>query len=100
MTPTNQPSSCRAPSPRSGGELFALEDIDFGRRMAVEREIARAEGLAPPNAVFDDSGHFLLYPSLLGVKVLNMTTNKVRAAAFTYKNYNFRLCQQHCCHML
>ena len=47
--------------------------------MALERELARAEGVPPPNAVFDASGHFLLYPCLLGVKVVNLVTNKARA---------------------
>jgi peptidylprolyl isomerase domain and WD repeat-containing protein 1 len=45
---------------RSGAEAFVLEDIDFGRRVAVERELSVAEGAPPPNAVFDDSGNFLL----------------------------------------
>ncbi|KAG2490973.1 hypothetical protein HYH03_010647 [Edaphochlamys debaryana] len=64
---------------RSGGEVFQLEDIDFGRRMAVERELTAApeETHGPPNAVFDQSGNFLLYGTLLGVKVVNLATNKV-----------------------
>jgi peptidylprolyl isomerase domain and WD repeat-containing protein 1 len=28
-----------------------------------------------PNVLFDESGHFLLLPSLLGIKVINLTTN-------------------------
>lgn len=56
-----------------------LEDIDFGRRVAVERELAASasEGHAAPNAVFDESGQLLLYPTLLGVKVVNLVSNKV-----------------------
>jgi hypothetical protein len=30
-----------------------------------------------PNAVFDESGNFLLVPSLFGIKVINLTTNSV-----------------------
>ncbi len=45
---------------RSGAEAFTLEDIDFGRRLAVERELASSEQAPPPNAVFDESGNFLL----------------------------------------
>ncbi len=45
---------------RSGAELFVLEDIDFGRRLAVEREMAGSEVVPPPNAVFDESGNFLM----------------------------------------
>ncbi|KAG2449525.1 hypothetical protein HYH02_005667 [Chlamydomonas schloesseri] len=64
---------------RSGAEMFQLEDIDFGRRMAVERELwnSAEETHGPPNAIFDESGNFLLYATLLGIKVVNLTTNKV-----------------------
>ncbi|MEW5307627.1 MAG: hypothetical protein WDW36_010006 [Sanguina aurantia] len=62
---------------RNGGEIFQLENIDFGRRMAVERELGHSDTAPPPAAIFDESGHFLLVPTLLGVKVINTTTNKV-----------------------
>lgn len=62
---------------RSGAELFTLEDIDFGRRVARERELSHAEGASVPNAVFDDSGNMLLYATLVGIKVVNLTSNKV-----------------------
>lgn len=45
--------------------------------MAVERELGHSDTAPPPAAIFDESGHFLLVPSLLGVKVINTTTNKV-----------------------
>lgn len=33
---------------------------------------------APPsNAIFDDSGNFLAYPTLFGIKVVNLVTNRV-----------------------
>jgi len=34
-----------------------------------ERELAADEMAPAPNAVFDDSGNFVLYPTLLGIKV-------------------------------
>jgi peptidylprolyl isomerase domain and WD repeat-containing protein 1 len=76
---------------RDGGPAVRLEAIDFGRRLAAERELAARyttgltaggnAGDAPPpcNAVFDASGHFLIYASLLGVKVVNLETNRVAA---------------------
>ncbi|KAK4396747.1 Peptidyl-prolyl cis-trans isomerase CYP71 [Sesamum angolense] len=54
-----------------------LEAIDFGRRMAVEKEIEKTENAPQPNAVFDESSNFLIYPTLLGIKVVNLHTNKV-----------------------
>eukprot|EP00668_Euglena_longa_P001294 GGOE01001529.1.p1 GENE.GGOE01001529.1~~GGOE01001529.1.p1 ORF type:complete len:621 (-),score=183.00 GGOE01001529.1:278-2077(-) len=57
---------------------YALEPIDFGRRLAMEKELeaAMASGTCCPyNAVFDDSGHFLIYATLLGIKVVHLPTN-------------------------
>ncbi|GBG87427.1 hypothetical protein CBR_g45485 [Chara braunii] len=63
---------------RSEAEMFKLDAIDFGRRMAVEREIEKAaeEGAPAPTAVFDESSNFILYPTLLGIKVVNLHTNR------------------------
>ncbi|RLN81129.1 hypothetical protein BBJ28_00016101 [Nothophytophthora sp. Chile5] len=56
-------------------ETLHLDAIDFGRRAAVERELASSDAVA--NCVFDESGHFILYPTLLGIKVVNVETNKL-----------------------
>ncbi|PKI78737.1 hypothetical protein CRG98_000804, partial [Punica granatum] len=56
---------------RSSAPLYQLDAIDFGRRMAVEREMEKTETTPPPpppNAVFDESSNFLLYATLLGIK--------------------------------
>ncbi|KAK9828550.1 hypothetical protein WJX72_000712 [[Myrmecia] bisecta] len=62
---------------KSESELYKLDPIDFGRRLAVEKELSAAETAAVPNAVFDESGNFVLYPTLLGIKVVNLVTNRV-----------------------
>ncbi|GAB4814723.1 hypothetical protein N2152v2_001769 [Parachlorella kessleri] len=62
---------------RSDSELCRLDPIDFGRRLAVEKEMAADPLAPPPSAAFDDSGNFLLYPTLVGIKVVNLVTNKV-----------------------
>mmetsp|Transcript_11457 Transcript_11457/g.35010 ORF Transcript_11457/g.35010 Transcript_11457/m.35010 type:complete len:644 (+) Transcript_11457:87-2018(+) len=59
-----------------------LDPADFGRRMARERALdsaleAREDHVALPNAVFDESGNFLIYATAMGIKVLNMVSNKV-----------------------
>jgi hypothetical protein len=54
---------------RSEAPLFHLEPIDFGRRMAVERELLGDPAAPFPNIVFDESGNFLIYATLLGIKV-------------------------------
>lgn len=60
--------------------IVHLDDVEFGRRLAVEREldstaladmgdaVANATGANTANAVFDESGHFLMYGTMLGIK--------------------------------
>lgn len=62
---------------RSDAPLYRLEAIDFGRRMAVEKEIEKTETAPPANAIFDESSNFLIYATLLGIKIVNLHTNKV-----------------------
>ncbi len=45
-----------------------LGNMEFGRRVAIEKDIERNEANYFNNLVFDESGMFLLYGSLLGVK--------------------------------
>uniref|UniRef100_A0A6B2KZT4 peptidylprolyl isomerase n=1 Tax=Arcella intermedia TaxID=1963864 RepID=A0A6B2KZT4_9EUKA len=61
-------------------KLDALDDIDFGRRMAIENQLdkAWAANKAPPsNVIFDESGNFVLYTSMLGIKLVNIVKNKL-----------------------
>lgn len=44
--------------------------MEFGRRLALERELAKSDKMSLCNLVWDDSGNFLLYATLLGVKGL------------------------------
>ena len=60
---------------RAEGGLLKLEAIDFGKRMATERTLSSDETAPPPNAVFDSSGNFLIYPTMLGIKVSHFLCN-------------------------
>lgn len=73
---------------QAGTAIAKLDGMEFGRRIAVERSLeADAEDgpggtglgglLRTANAVWDESGNFVLYPTLLGIKVVNIVTNKV-----------------------
>ncbi|KAH9908677.1 hypothetical protein F4778DRAFT_357959 [Xylariomycetidae sp. FL2044] len=62
---------------QAGTSLQKLDDVEFGRRLAAEREIESPAIRNKVNVVFDESGHFILYGSILGVKVLNTFTNQV-----------------------
>jgi peptidylprolyl isomerase domain and WD repeat-containing protein 1 len=58
---------------QAGTAVHRVEDMEFGRRLAVEKEIELPgpDGKVPGawiNAVWDESGAFVLYPTLLGIK--------------------------------
>jgi peptidylprolyl isomerase domain and WD repeat-containing protein 1 len=58
---------------QAGTAAYKVEDMEFGRRLAVERELelSSPEGFMPGrwiNAIWDESGAFIIYPSLLGIK--------------------------------
>lgn len=73
---------------QAGSAVHQLDDMEFGRRLAVERELdasaqagvcdarANATGAGTANAVFDESGHFILYGTMLGIKVVNTVSNR------------------------
>jgi peptidylprolyl isomerase domain and WD repeat-containing protein 1 len=84
---------------QAGTAAYKVEDMEFGRRLAVERELEMPgpDGQVHgrwSNAIWDETGSFILYPSLLGIKgksaplllpqrfaefdtVLNVVTNRV-----------------------
>ena len=78
----------------SGNPVYHLDGIDYGRRMAVERDYEKqikiqsvssidttsqqltALGPLPvSNVVWDDSDTYIIYSTLVGVKVINVHTN-------------------------
>jgi peptidylprolyl isomerase domain and WD repeat-containing protein 1 len=60
-----------------GTALQRLDEVEFGRPLTVERELESPVTRPKINIIFDESGHFLLYGSLLGVKYINTFTNRV-----------------------
>ncbi|KAI6030857.1 hypothetical protein F5J12DRAFT_762754 [Pisolithus orientalis] len=67
---------------QAGTTAYRVDDMEFGRRLALERELElpEADGRIPAmwsNAIWDESGAFVIYPTLLGIKVVNTVTNKV-----------------------
>ena len=51
-----------------------LSTMEFGKRMAVEKDLHKSDFVSRSNALFDESGNFLLIPSVLGVKVMHIKT--------------------------
>eukprot|EP01099_Mayorella_cantabrigiensis_P005333 TRINITY_DN4223_c0_g1_i1.p1 TRINITY_DN4223_c0_g1~~TRINITY_DN4223_c0_g1_i1.p1 ORF type:complete len:663 (+),score=156.82 TRINITY_DN4223_c0_g1_i1:65-1990(+) len=58
--------------------IYKVDEIDFGRRMAVEKELkGNSTADHSINLVFDHSENFILYSTILGIKVVNIKTNRV-----------------------
>ena len=62
---------------QAGTALQKLEDVEFGRRLAVERDLENPVLQNKINVIFDETGHFIVYGSILGAKVINTLTNRV-----------------------
>ncbi|THV00820.1 peptidyl-prolyl cis-trans isomerase [Dendrothele bispora CBS 962.96] len=67
---------------QAGTAVYKVEDMEFGRRLAAERELELPgpDGRIPgrwSNVIWDESGAFIIYGSLLGIKVVNTVTNRV-----------------------
>lgn len=62
---------------QAGTALQKLEDVEFGRRLAVERELENPALQNKINVIFDESSNFIIYGSILGIKVMNTLTNRI-----------------------
>ncbi|OCK98738.1 peptidyl-prolyl cis-trans isomerase cypE [Cenococcum geophilum 1.58] len=62
---------------QAGTAIQKLDDVEFGRRLAVERELESPAVRSRINVIFDETGHFILYGSILATKVINTLTNRV-----------------------
>lgn len=73
---------------RAGTGATKLDNVEFGRRAAHERDIESDMLKYKTNVIFDESGNFIIYGSMLGIKVLNTYTNQV--VKVYGKDENFR----------
>merc|ERR1712018_1098306 len=54
-----------------------LPPMEFGKKVSVEKEISRTGLYKYNNILFDESDNFIIYSSLLGIKVVNIVTKSV-----------------------
>jgi peptidylprolyl isomerase domain and WD repeat-containing protein 1 len=73
---------------QAGTAIQRLDNGEFTRRLATERELDSPAVRGMVNIIFDESGHFILYGSYLGIKVLNTFTNQI--VKVYGKDENFR----------
>lgn len=70
--------------------------------MANERDLEKSDFLGQSNIAFDYSGHFIIYSTMVGIKMVNITTNRcvqiigkgdnlrpLHVALFQVKNYYY-----------
>ncbi|KAH4352030.1 hypothetical protein HBH98_037070 [Parastagonospora nodorum] len=62
---------------QAGTAVQHLEDMEFGRRIGIERDLDQPTVRPRCNIIFDETSNFILYGSMYGVKVLNTLTNKL-----------------------
>ncbi|KAM0790478.1 hypothetical protein ACM66B_003354 [Microbotryomycetes sp. NB124-2] len=71
---------------QAGTAGVKLDSMEFGRRLAQERDLEKSAlesivegrlGVGVGQPVWDEGGKFVLFPTLLGIKVVNTVTNKV-----------------------
>lgn len=62
---------------QAGTALQKLDNVEFGRRLVVERELENPSLKTKVNVLFDESGNFIVYGSIHGIKVINTLTNRV-----------------------
>jgi peptidylprolyl isomerase domain and WD repeat-containing protein 1 len=53
-----------------------VSSMEFGRRLAAERDLEKSEAFNYCNIIFDESGNFVMYSTMLGIKVINLQTNR------------------------
>jgi peptidylprolyl isomerase domain and WD repeat-containing protein 1 len=62
---------------QAGTAVQHLEDMEFGRRIGIERDLDQPSIRSRLNVIFDETSNFILYGSMYGIKVLNTLTNKL-----------------------
>ena len=54
-----------------------LPSMEFGKKVSVEKEISRVGVYRNNNIVWDESDNFIIYSSLIGIKIVNIVTKSV-----------------------
>jgi peptidylprolyl isomerase domain and WD repeat-containing protein 1 len=62
---------------QAGTAVQHLEDMEFGKRIGIEKELDQPSLRSRLNVIFDETSNFVLYSSMYGVKVINILTNKL-----------------------
>ncbi|SJK86618.1 peptidylprolyl isomerase domain and WD repeat-containing protein 1 [Babesia microti strain RI] len=60
-------------------KVIQIDSLEFGRKLDIEKEIgkARLNTRVFTNILFDESSSFLIFPSIIGIKIINIHTNQL-----------------------
>ncbi len=70
--------------------------MEFNRKVANEKDLEKSPFNRHCNIIFDSSGHFIMYATMIGIKLVNIYTNKVKTIIGKNENLRFihlALCQ-------
>ena len=66
-----------------------MPSMEFNRKVSNEKDLEKSDFNPHCNLVFDHSGHFLMYATMIGIKVVNLFTNKVKTIIGKSENLRF-----------
>jgi len=49
-----------------------LNEMEFGRRMAIEKDLMKSDNFKRSQVIFDETGKFLIYSTLLGIRIISL----------------------------
>lgn len=73
-----------------------MPSMEFNRKVSTEKDLEKSDFYRHNNIVFDRSSNFILYPTLIGIKLVNLYTNKSVLVVGRGENLRFinvTLCQ-------
>ena len=53
-----------------------MPSMEFNRKVSNEKELEKSEVNHHCNIIFDSTGHFIMYATMIGIKLVNLYTNK------------------------
>ncbi|PVU88454.1 hypothetical protein BB561_005853 [Smittium simulii] len=74
-----------------------IDEMEFGRKLAIERELIRSDFIKTSNVIFDDSSSFIIYSSVLGIKIkhiFNSSVSRLIGLTEPHRFINIALWQQ------
>jgi len=73
-----------------------MPSMEFNRKVSNEKDMEKSEVNHHCNIIFDSTGHFIMYATMIGIKLVNLYTNKVKTIIGKNENLRFinlALCQ-------